>query len=98
MSETSYSNKCAILSQVWLEFRDDENFKEFMSYGDLGLPLAYAIDNGVVKNTDEAQKFVEEVFELLLGILGLDEDTGFDNLDELLGFTADDIEDDEDEE
>ena len=95
MSETSFSNKCAILAQVWLEFRDDENFSEFMSYGDLGLPLAYAIDNNIIKNTDEAQKFIEEVFDLLLGILGLDEDTGFDNLDELLGFTADDIEDEE---
>ena len=90
---TTFENKCGILSQVWLDFRDDENFTDFMSYGDLGLPLAYAIDNGIVKNTPEAQNFIDEVFELLLGILGIDEDTGFDNLDELLGLTIEDIED-----
>lgn len=84
MSETTFENKCSILSQVWLEFRDDENFSQFMSYGDLGLPLAYAIDSGIVKNTDEAQNFIEEVFELLLGILGIDEDTGFETLDDIL--------------
>jgi hypothetical protein len=84
MSETTYENKCSILSQVWLEFRDDENFSQFMSYGDLGLPLAYAIDNKIVKNTDEAQTFIEEVFDLLLGILGVEEDTGFEVLDDIL--------------
>lgn len=93
MNETTFENKCAILSQAWLEFRDDENFMDFMSYGDLGLPLAYAIDNNIVKNTPEAQSFVEEMFELLLGILGIDEDTGFDNLDDVLGLTIEDIED-----
>jgi hypothetical protein len=55
-----------------------------MSYGDLGLPLAYAIDNKIVSNTDEAQGFIEEVFELLLGILGVEEDTGFETLDDIL--------------
>ena len=84
MSETTYENKCGILSQVWLEFRDDENFSQFMSYGDLGLPLAYAIDNKIVKNTPEAQTFIEEVFDLLLGILGVEEDTGFEVLDDIL--------------
>ena len=84
MNETTFENKCSILSQVWLEFRDDENFQQFMSYGDLGLPLAYAIDSNIVKNTAEAQTFIEEVFELLLGILAIDEDTGFETLDDIL--------------
>jgi hypothetical protein len=84
MSETTFENKCSILSQVWLEFRDDENFEQFMSYGDLGLPLAYAIDSKIVKNTPEAQTFIEEVFELLLGILGIAEDEGYETLDDIL--------------
>jgi hypothetical protein len=84
MNETTYDNKCAILSQVWLDFRDDENFAQFMSYGDLGLPLAYAIDAGIIGNTPEAETLVVEVFDLLLGILGVEEDTGFDTLDDIL--------------
>lgn len=84
MNETTFENKCSILSQVWIEFRDDQNFAQFMSYGDLGLPLAYAIDNSIVAPTADAETFVNEVFELLLGILGIDEDTGFETLDDIL--------------
>jgi len=50
---------------------------------DLGLPLAYAIDNDIVKSTEMAQRFVEETFDLLLASLNV-EDTGFDGLDALL--------------
>jgi hypothetical protein len=96
--QTTFEAKCSILSQVWVEMRDEEEFAQFMNYGDLGIPLAYAIHNDIIESTPEAQKFVDEVFELLLGILGMDEDTGFTNLDELLFEDEDlDTESDEDE-
>ena len=84
MNETTYENKCGILAQVWLDFRDEAEFSQFISYGDLGLPLAYAIDNQIVKNTPEAEELIEDVWELLLGILGVEEDTGFETLDDIL--------------
>ena len=83
MEETTFSNKCSILSELWLEFRDDENFTDFIEYNDLGLPLAYAIGNDIVVETDSARKFVEEAFDLLLGSMGL-EDTGYETLDDIL--------------
>jgi hypothetical protein len=48
------------------------------------LPLAYAIANDIVKTTPTATKFIEETFELLLIGLGVEEDTGFEVLDDLL--------------
>lgn len=86
MNSTSYTDKCAILADLWLNYRADEEFQDFTEYNDLGLPLAYAIDNDIVKSTEMAQRFVEETFDLLLASLDV-EDSGFETLDELLGIS-----------
>jgi hypothetical protein len=80
---TPYSNKCEILAELWLNYRNDEDFQDFTEYNDLGLPLAYAIANDIVKSTEMAQRFVEETFDLLLAGMNL-EDTGFDTMDDIL--------------
>ena len=82
-TSTTYSNKVAILADLWLNYKSDENFADFIEYNDIGLPLAYAIDNDIVKTTELAEGFVNETFTLLLAGLEI-EDTGYDNLDELL--------------
>ena len=80
---TTYSDRLAILSDLWLNYRQDEEFQDFIEYNDIGLPLAYAISNDIVISTDIAEKFVNETFELFL--TGLDvEDTGFETLDDIL--------------
>lgn len=84
MDTTTYSDKVAILSELWINYKQDEEFADFIEYNDLGLPLAYAIDHEIVKSSDIAQKFVEETFDLLLGALEV-EDTGFETLDDVLG-------------
>jgi len=82
-SSTNYTDKCSILAELWLNYRSDEQFQDFIEYNDLGLPLAYAIDNNIVKSSEMAQRFVEETFDLFMASLEI-EDTGFENLDELL--------------
>jgi len=81
---TSFETRCEILSDLWLNYKADDEFKDFIVYNDLGLPLAYAISEGIVENTPPAENFINETFELLLAGLGI-EDDGFDNLDEMLG-------------
>jgi hypothetical protein len=86
MSETTttpFSKKCEILGELWLAYRQDEELEDFIEYNDLGLPIAYAIANDIVKSTDMAKSFVEETFDLLIASMQL-EDTGWENLDELL--------------
>jgi len=83
MLKTTYSNQCLILADLWLNFREDDEFKDFVRYNDIGLPLAYAIANGIVESTDLAERFITETFELLLSGLGM-EDTGFELLDDIL--------------
>lgn len=81
---TLYEDKLSILSDLWINYKHDEEFLDFVEYNDLGLPLAYAIFEGIVENTEVASRFVEETFELLLEGLEITEDTGFETLDDML--------------
>jgi hypothetical protein len=80
---TTFENKCLILSDLWLNYRSDEEFEDFITYNDMGLPLAYALSEGIVNGTEMSTKFIDETFDLLLAGMSI-EDTGFDNLDDLL--------------
>jgi hypothetical protein len=83
---TTFDVKCEILGDLWIEYKGDPQFEDFISYNDLGLPLAFAIFTGVVISTPKAQVFVEETFELLLEALSKT-DEGFDSLEDILGLT-----------
>lgn len=85
MEETTYANKCAILADLWMNYRNDEEFTDFIEYNDLGLPIAYAIDSEIVKSTEIAQRFIEETFSLLLAGLEIEQDAGYESLDDILG-------------
>jgi hypothetical protein len=81
--ETPITNKVSILSNLWIEYRSDEEFEDFIDYNDIALPLAYAIQYDIVTITPKAQMFIEETWELLLGALDIGEDTGFDSLEDM---------------
>lgn len=68
---TPYLTKCEILAELWLDYKSDKQFADFIEYNDLGLPIAYAIANGIVESKPMAEKFINESFDLLLDGLGL---------------------------
>lgn len=82
-TSTHFSNRVAILADLWLNYRQDEEFSDFVEYNDIGLPLAYMLNENIVEKTEIAERFVNETFELLLGGLEI-EDTGYESLDDLL--------------
>lgn len=82
-NSTPFSNRCIILGELWLNYRDDEEFEDFVEYNDLGLPLAYLLAEGIVTSNDKTEVFVNETWDLFIEALGID-DTGFSNLDEML--------------
>lgn len=85
MSQTTtpYTKKCEILSEVWFEFRNSEVLKEVIEYGDLGFPLAYAIAEKIIESSPLAENFVNDVWEMFLYNLSIEEDTGFESLDDV---------------
>lgn len=81
--ETSFENRCNILSELWIEYRHEGDFQDFVSYNDLGLPLAFMLAEGIVTANDKSRVMVDETFDLFLATLGT-EDKGFEDLDEML--------------
>jgi hypothetical protein len=80
---TNEQIKIGILAELWMNYRDDEGLEDFVEYNDLGLPLAYAIATDIVSLSPRAAMYIEETFQLLLDSLEI-EDTGFQNLNEML--------------
>lgn len=80
---TSFSNRCDILGELWFAYREDSDFADFIEYNDLGLPLAYAISREIISSTKDSAMLINETWQLLLDVLGL-EDTGYESLSEVL--------------
>jgi hypothetical protein len=86
MTTTFFENKADILAELWLDYRDNTEFTDFIQYNDLGLPLAYAFANGIIdKPTPMLEQFINETFSLLLAGLSV-EDVGFEVLDDILRY------------
>lgn len=84
MEQTSYENKLTILSDLWITYRHEDEFTDFIEYNDVGLPLAFMVDCGIATTSDRGKSLINETFDLLLAGLGI-EDTGFETLEDLLG-------------
>lgn len=79
---TPFSSKCEILADLWMNYRDDDEFVDFVEYNDLGLPLAYAVTNNIATVTDNGTALISETWDLFLSAQSL-EDTGFESLDDI---------------
>jgi hypothetical protein len=85
MSDTTpIETRIDILADFYIDYKNNEQFEDFFTYNDLGLPLAYALSSGIVTATGLSDSFINETFDLLLEVLGIDEDTGFDTLADLV--------------
>jgi hypothetical protein len=81
---TPFASRCDILGELWVAYKGDPEFEDFISYNDLGLPLAYAISTDIVKTSPKAEMFINETWEVLLSGLEI-ADEGYDSLDDILG-------------
>jgi hypothetical protein len=82
---TPLETRITILADLWLNYRDDEEFQDFISYNDIGLPIAFALNEDFVKGTEMSTKFINETFDLLLAGLEIeDPEEGWENLDDIL--------------
>lgn len=80
----NFSNKISILSELWMNYRDDEQMQDFIEYNDLGLPAAYFAHTKLMTLTDQAEMFINETYDLFIASLEA-EDKEYESLDELLG-------------
>jgi hypothetical protein len=81
-TETPFEKQCSILGDLWMQYRFDPQFSDFVSYNDMGLPMAFMVSEKLVTPTALAKSMIEETFQLLLVSLKI-EDDDFESLDDL---------------
>jgi hypothetical protein len=78
-----YSKKCLILADFWLNYKDEEDFEDFVAYNDIGLPLAFMITEDIVLSTTTAEVYVNEAWELLCSAMDVDSKQDYDSLEDM---------------
>ena len=84
---TNFENICSILSEVWCDYKADKEFKDFIEYNDIGLPLAFLIDAELVEPSDLAKGYVVETWQIFLSALGLEDDIEWKSLDQIFKYS-----------
>ena len=93
---TDFSKVCDILGTLYANYKEDEEFKDFIDFNDLGLPLAFLVSEDLCEVSDDGARYITETWTLFVHSLGL-KDIGFDALDQMLGMAAVEGETNEDE-
>jgi len=86
MPTTDFDSKALILGQLWINYKEDDEWTDFIAYSDLGLPLAFSFAEGIINHTPTLEQYINETWDLFLEGLGI-EDKGFARLEDI--FTED---------
>ena len=88
---TDFATQCVILGELYENYKEEKNFKAFIEYNDLGLPLAYLTAQGlVVEVSDDGRRYIFDTFEMFLESIKLSENDIIEGmtLDEVLAMAA----------
>ena len=80
---TSFESMCTILGELWMDYKTDKYFTDFIEYNDIGLPIAFLVDNELVEPTALAKQYVYETWDIFLAALEIAEDTGWTSLEDI---------------
>ncbi len=82
-----FETLCKILGELYTNYGDSKDFKTFIEFNDLGLPLAFLTREGlIVELSDDGRRYVIDTFDMFIGSLKVDPDDIMEGmtLDELL--------------
>ena len=83
----NFETVCGILGELHFNYGDSKEFKSFVEFNDLGLPLAFLTSQGlVVELSDDGRRYVIDTFDMFIGSLKVNPDDIMEGmtLDELL--------------
>ena len=86
MIVTDFHSICEILGTLYANYKEEEEFKDFIDFNDLGLPLAYLTSENLCEVSDDGARYITETWALFVQSLDL-EDTGFETLDQMFSMT-----------
>lgn len=76
--------KVGVLADLYLNYRDEVQFKEFAEYNDIGLPIAHLVHTGLCNMNKEAEVYVEETYDLLVSAMGVEPDLDYQTIEDML--------------
>lgn len=80
---TDFHKVCEILGSLYINYRGDNEFKDFLDFNDLGLPLAYFNSEKLAEVSEDGARYIMETWSLFLSGLNLQDTGDWDNLDEV---------------
>ena len=83
----NFETVCGILGELHSNYGDSKEFKGFVDYNDLGLPLAFLTNEGlIVELSNDGRRYVVDTFDMFIASLKVDPDDIVEGmtLDELL--------------
>jgi hypothetical protein len=89
---TDFVTQCVILGELYENYKEEKDFRAFIEYNDLGLPLAYLTAQGlIVEVSDDGRRYILDTFEMFIKSIKLTEDDILEGmtLDEVLEIAAD---------
>lgn len=103
MNKTRFSEKCSILGDLWLYYREDaarnETWGNFFMYNDVALPLAYMIsqDLALVSGDGRAEEYIDETWDMFCEFIEIDPDGWYQNINEAFDASPRPVLEDDDE-
>ena len=82
-----FETVCGILGELHFTYGDSKEFKSFVEFNDLGLPLAFLTREGlIVELSNDGRRYVVDTFDMFIESLKVDPDDIVEGmtLDELL--------------
>ena len=82
MSKTTFSNKCRILGELWMWYKDTDNeaWAEFFSWADIGCPLSYNVWQGLANATTEGKEIINNTWDVFCEMIEIDIEGKYTNL------------------
>jgi hypothetical protein len=81
---TPFKTRCDILADLWMNYRSEDTFEDFMKYNDIGLPASFLVSEELATPSEKLEVLIDETFSLLMAALEIKEDPGFESLDDML--------------
>ena len=78
------NRKIAVLADLYLNYRDEDQFKDFAEYNDIGLPIAHLVHTGLCTIKKEAELYIEETYDLLIAAMKVDPDLDYQTIGDML--------------
>lgn len=90
-----FKKKASIVSECWLATRTHHAWEELIKYGDLGFPLAYAVNDNMATVDSRGEAFIEELYSLIVTTLDIDPEAEYENFENMLDANIEKFKDDE---